>query len=949
MAPVIRANSLYILVDGPSWTEAEANSVTTGGHLVTINNSEENAFLVENFAYPDPAPETSATGGYARNSTYPLHWIGLTDRDIEGDWKWISGEPVTYTNWIDGLNPPNHTWYSSLGADYAAIDYYQATPTDTVDNGSWWEWSEGERSLGVTQDNTQGIAEIPLELSIDLSTSPKEGAGEFIVDIDLTAGTAAEYKYSLVKDAQVWYVVSGITQEDLESGYSLTGTGTINASGNIVLTGASSAGIKFALKDDGVAEIEDFKITFYTADPSTTTEVLDDAQLGALASSTVEDTGNRPVIRGNSLYTIVSGQNWLWTEAQQISRDLGGDLITINDQAEWDWFRSEYSPANGYAYADSYNYYPNGEVQLWVGLNDVTTEEEYVWASGQSSSVAFSDLVRTNGFGTPTADDYGIWQWEQGKLGFYTNDVPAEWADFAEQIRGVAEIPLTSSITFSTTPKEGGGVFATSINLSAGTQTSGNLAEGAQVWWKITGITADDLASGALSGTGTIQNGKLDIQHSLRVDPDSGESFEVSVFSDASMTSEYQIGTKSSVVIIDGNNSPTDITFTSSGINENSAAGTIIGTLAATDPDSGDTFTYELVAGNGTNDADNSLVEIVGNEVRVKSGAVIDFETNPLLNLNIQVTDNGTPGLTYTKAVTASVLDVVETPADTTPPTISSISTQGTTVILKFSEAVSATSVPTTRFAVATLDSRNRATNRTISTIALDQNDSTRVILTLTGTAPASTVNLRVSYTDPANNQTTAVIQDVAGNDLASFSNRFADTFITAATTTLASQYQNLTLTGNSAVSGTGNSLANTITGNSANNTIRGLGGADKLTGLGGVDTFTYALADSRLAAFDHITDFAIGTDRIDGPSAVSTANLSELGTVSALTQAGIAAVLTTSTFVSNGAATFSFGTGPSARTFLALNDGTAGYSSTSDGLIEITGFTGELTNLAVV
>ena len=81
----------------------------------------------------------------------------------------------------------------------------------------------------------------------------------------------------------------------------------------------------------------------------------------------------------------------------------------------------------------------------------------------------------------------------------------------------------------------------------------------------------------------------------------------------------------------------------------------------------------------------------------------------------------------------------------------------------------------------------------------------------------------------------------------------------------------------------------------------------------------------------------------------MSATNLNELGTVSALTQAGISAVLTTSAFVSNGAATFSFGTGPSARTFLALNDGTAGYSSTSDGLIEITGFTGALTNLAVI
>jgi serralysin len=99
----------------------------------------------------------------------------------------------------------------------------------------------------------------------------------------------------------------------------------------------------------------------------------------------------------------------------------------------------------------------------------------------------------------------------------------------------------------------------------------------------------------------------------------------------------------------------------------------------------------------------------------------------------------------------------------------------------------------------------------------------------------------------------------------------------------------------------------------------------------------------------DRITDLVIGTDTIDGPRAVTAANLRELGAVTALTQAGIAAVLTNAAFVANGAATFSFGTGGSARTFLALNNGTAGFSSTTDGLIEITGYSGALTNLAVI
>jgi len=50
MAPVIRGNSLYTIVNGPSWTQAEANSVALGGHLVSIGDQAENQFLVANFA-----------------------------------------------------------------------------------------------------------------------------------------------------------------------------------------------------------------------------------------------------------------------------------------------------------------------------------------------------------------------------------------------------------------------------------------------------------------------------------------------------------------------------------------------------------------------------------------------------------------------------------------------------------------------------------------------------------------------------------------------------------------------------------------------------------------------------------------------------------------------------------------------------------------------------------
>jgi hypothetical protein len=59
---------------------------------------------------------------------------------------------------------------------------------------------------------------------------------------------------------------------------------------------------------------------------------------------------------------------------------------------------------------------------------------------------------------------------------------------------------------------------------------------------------------------------------------------------------------------------------------------------------------------------------------------------------------------------------------------------------------------------------------------------------------------------------------------------------------------------------------------------------------------------------------------------------------------------LTSSTFLANKAATFSyddpFGV---SRSFIALNDGFAGYSSSNDAIVEITGYTGLLANLAVI
>ena len=139
------------------------------------------------------------------------------------------------------------------------------------------------------------------------------------------------------------------------------------------------------------------------------------------------------------------------------------------------------------------------------------------------------------------------------------------------------------------------------------------------------------------------------------------------------------------------------------------------------------------------------------------------------------------------------------------------------------------------------------------------------------------------------------------------------------------------------------------VTGNGSDNLLKSGSGVDVLTGLGGADVFQVSrLSTSLLASPDRITDFAIGIDRLDGPYAVASSQLANLGAVTALTELGVSAQLTAATFLAEQAATFSFGTGSTARTFVAFNDGMAGFQAASDAVLEITGYTGDLRNLAV-
>ncbi|MGI9415267.1 MAG: cadherin domain-containing protein, partial [Hyphomicrobiales bacterium] len=109
----------------------------------------------------------------------------------------------------------------------------------------------------------------------------------------------------------------------------------------------------------------------------------------------------------------------------------------------------------------------------------------------------------------------------------------------------------------------------------------------------------------------------------------------------------------------DVNEAPTDITYAGGSVDESAAAGTVVATLSADDPDAGDSHTYAI-----TNDA-SGFFEIVGNEVRVAAGATIDFETATSHDITVETTDAA--GNTYSEVITLTVNDLIdETPTDIT-------------------------------------------------------------------------------------------------------------------------------------------------------------------------------------------------------------------------------------------------------------------------------------------
>ena len=134
---------LYVAVI--AWSEglarAKDNAQKAGGYLATLTSKAENQFVYDLVVRDD------------RFWKIEPHWatgpvIGLLQtpgaREPDGGWSWITGEPLSYRNWIRG-NPTNKEQanIAGFGRHMPASRYYTGTDPD----GTWVDYANVYRSF----------------------------------------------------------------------------------------------------------------------------------------------------------------------------------------------------------------------------------------------------------------------------------------------------------------------------------------------------------------------------------------------------------------------------------------------------------------------------------------------------------------------------------------------------------------------------------------------------------------------------------------------------------------------------------------------------------------------------------------------------------------------------------------------------------------------------------
>jgi Ca2+-binding RTX toxin-like protein len=216
---------------------------------------------------------------------------------------------------------------------------------------------------------------------------------------------------------------------------------------------------------------------------------------------------------------------------------------------------------------------------------------------------------------------------------------------FTIAITNVNEAPTNATLT-------GGSVAENSSNGTlVGTVTGADPDAGAILSYSLVNNAGGRFAIGTSTGQITVANGAL-----LDYESATSHGIAVRVTDQGGLTFDkaFTIG------VTDVNEAPSNATLSGGTVAENSANGTLVGTVTGVDPDAGSVLSYALVDNAGGRFAIGTST----GQITVANGALLDYESATTHAITVRVTDQG--GLTFDKAFTIGVTDVNEAPSNAT-------------------------------------------------------------------------------------------------------------------------------------------------------------------------------------------------------------------------------------------------------------------------------------------
>jgi Ca2+-binding RTX toxin-like protein len=308
------------------------------------------------------------------------------------------------------------------------------------------------------------------------------------------------------------------------------------------------------------------------------------------------------------------------------------------------------------------------------------------------------------------------------------------------------------------------------------------------------------------------------------------------------------------------NDAPTGLNLSASTVAENSANGTVVGTMTASDVDSAH-FTYSLLDNAGGRFAIDAATGVI----TVANGALLDYETATSQTLDVAVTDDA--GASYHQSFAISLTNMVETQTYTgsnSAESFAATSDDNWTILAK-----AGNDIITTLGGNDTIDGGSGndsiyagAGNDTILMGAYSGYDY------VYGGAGTDTIRAAADNTIIGLN----AIADVETIT----SDGYANVRIVGTGSDNLFDFSGTTLSGITAIDG--GSGRDTIVGSAGNDTIIGGLGADVLSGGAGNDTFVYNsyTESGQSSKADHILDFTLG-DKIDLSAMDANADLAGL------------------------------------------------------------------------